>query len=371
MALRSDQSHINKMQELAVSNTDTTIEIQRDPSYYAVLKAANTIGYFAATYFTYKCAMHEYDWQLSTVCVVVSACWLVLTRIKIDHLLQTFFDVLSRIEIFFPVTVGIGLSAIALFAHSHPLVHYCAIAEVFGWLGIYVRYRANKAKFEKAGHGPVPVGTWINPPAEAMRPGDLILTSGMIAKDLHESVGHAETVLRMQDGSMKLFSSYMDRGAFLHDLNTVTILKEHGDYVLLHLKKPWDEAQQNQSAQIAIDMIATNKQWAAEENKKLSAFVKVLPISESQKHWIEKVFHATGYDWFGTFMGRPSKNHWTCISGCLELYHRMGVKTNVYGTGLLGFGTTLFDPVMPVRFLSDPAFHLVLKSERQKPSAEY
>ncbi|MBY0357535.1 MAG: hypothetical protein K2W82_05990 [Candidatus Obscuribacterales bacterium] len=46
----------------------------------------------------------------------------------------------------------------------------------------------------------------------------------------------------------------------------------------------------------------------------------------------------------------------------------MGVKTNSYGTGLLGFGTTLFDPIMPVRFLSDPAFQLLLKrSETTEP----
>lgn len=60
-------------------------------------------------------------------------------------------------------------------------------------------------------------------------------------------------------------------------------------------------------------------------------------------------------------MGRVAVDHWTCIGACLELYKRMGVRTNAYGTGLLGFGTTLFDPVMPVRFLSDPAFELITK----------
>jgi hypothetical protein len=41
----------------------------------------------------------------------------------------------------------------------------------------------------------------------------------------------------------------------------------------------------------------------------------------------------------------------------------MGVKLNNYGTGLFGFGTTMLDPIMPVRFLADPAFVLITQSE--------
>ena len=62
-------------------------------------------------------------------------------------------------------------------------------------------------------------------------------------------------------------------------------------------------------------------------------------------------------------MGRLTQDRWTCIGACLELYRRLGVPTASYGTGLLGFGTTLFDPIMPVRFLSDPAFRLLSHPE--------
>jgi hypothetical protein len=68
-------------------------------------------------------------------------------------------------------------------------------------------------------------------------------------------------------------------------------------------------------------------------------------------------------------MGRLAEDRWTCIGACLELYERLGVKTNTYGTGLLGFGTTLFDPIMPVRFLSDPAFRLLERETRPEASA--
>jgi hypothetical protein len=71
-------------------------------------------------------------------------------------------------------------------------------------------------------------------------------------------------------------------------------------------------------------------------------------------------------------MGRVTKDHWTCVGACLEVYERLGIKTNQYGTGLFGYGTTLFDPIMPVRFLSDPAFTLLTtndQTEKQPPEA--
>ncbi len=63
--------------------------------------------------------------------------------------------------------------------------------------------------------------------------------------------------------------------------------------------------------------------------------------------------------------GRRAPSHWTCIGACLELYSRLGVKTHHYGTGLLGLGTGLLDPIMPVRFLSDPAFVLLTEEDKK------
>src|ERR1700677_4438639 len=88
--------------------SDSTVQVQTTTNYFAVIKAANTVGYFSLIYLTWRFITHNFDWQLSTGCVVVSACWLVLTRIKVDHLLQTYFDVLSRIELELPVFVGAG-----------------------------------------------------------------------------------------------------------------------------------------------------------------------------------------------------------------------------------------------------------------------
>lgn len=311
-------------------------------------------------YLTWRFFTHRLDWQLSTGCVILSGSWLTLTRIKVDHLLQTYFDVLSRIEIQLPVVLGIVLSVVAIIAPAyHPIMHVIAIGEIAFWIWIFSLYRRNKSKFKKQGYGPVPLHTWVSPPAEVLKPGDLILTSGNIAKELHESVGHAEMVLQMPDGKLQLFSSYMDKGTCFHPLEELTGPDYKGHYVALHLRNPWTAEESAKATQIAQSMVAVDKQWAAEENVRLEKRVNILPLPEEWKSALKKIFHASGYDWFGTFMGRVADNRWTCIGACVELYHRMGVPINNYGTGLLGVGTTLFDPILPVRFLADPAFELI------------
>lgn len=353
---------------------EPSLELQTSPTvspaYYAFVKAANTVGYFLLLYLTMRFFRHRLDWQLSTGCVVLSGGWLALTRVKVDHLLQTYFDVLSRIELQLPVVLGLILSVVAIKARAyHPLFHVAALAEMAGWIYIWILYKRNQSKFKKQGYGPVPFNTWISPPASVLQPGDLLLTSGNIAKELHESVGHAEMILRMKDGSLGLFSSYMDKGTTIHPIEELTGPGYKGHYIGLHLRHPWSEAQQAEATTIAEQMIATNRKWAAEENVRVTKRIDFLPLPESMKAPLRKIFHASGYDWFGTFMGRVANNRWTCIGAALELYHRMSIKTNNYGTGLLGVGTTLFDPILPVRFLADPAFELITVNEAEAQPA--
>jgi hypothetical protein len=99
------------------------------------------------------------------------------------------------------------------------------------------------------------------------------LTSGNVAKGLHESVGHAEVVLKMPDGKMMLLSSNMDKGANLHPLEEVTGPSYKGHYVALHLAKPMTESKEREAAEIAEQLVAENKQWAEKENAKLSAAI--------------------------------------------------------------------------------------------------
>jgi hypothetical protein len=347
--------------------SEESVDLQTSSSYFSFVKAANTIGYLFLIHLTWRFLTHRHDWQLSAGCVVLSGCWLLLTRIKVDHLLQTYFDILSRIEVQLPVVFGVVLGVMALIAKAyHPFVHWLAVFEIFCWLYILSLYRRNKHKFKKQGYGPVPLNTWVNPPASVLEPGDLILTSGNIAKELHESVGHAEMILKMQDGRMMLFSSYMDKGTCFHPLADLTEPGYKGHYIGLHLRKPWTEEKAAQAAKTAEEMVAVDKQWAAAENIRVAKRIDFLPVSAQLKAKLKKLFHATGYDWFGTFMGRVATDRWTCIGACVELYNRMGVPINHYGTGLLGVGTTLFDPILPVRFLADPALSLITISEQSE-----
>ncbi|MDQ5933083.1 MAG: hypothetical protein QG574_367 [Cyanobacteriota bacterium erpe_2018_sw_21hr_WHONDRS-SW48-000092_B_bin.40] len=346
------------------SPAEPCIAVQRNSAYFDLVKAINTVCYFSLIWLTYKFLSHQLDWQLSGGCVLVSGAWLILTRIKVDHLLQTYFDVLSRIELQLPVVLGLSLSLLALFAKAlHPIVHVLALAEIACWIYLFILYRHNKARFKKQGYGPVPLNTIINPPAELLRAGDLLLTSGNVAKRLHESVGHAEVVLEDASGAKMLLSSYMDKGCTLHQLSDLTGPDYDGSYVGLHLQEPWSDEQKARAFAIAQEMVKSNRLWAEAENIRVLKRINFFPLPDWLSSKLKHFFHASGYDWFGTFMGRIAPDRWTCIGAAVELYKRMKVPINHYGTGLLGVGTTLLDPIMPVRFLADPALNLIEKDQ--------
>lgn len=346
------------------SPPQASIDVQKSSGYFDLVKAINSVCYFSLIWLTYKFVSHQLDWQLSGGCVLVSGAWLILTRIKVDHLLQTYFDILSRLELQLPVVLGLIMSTLALFAKAlHPIVHVLALAEIAFWIYLFALYRRNKARFKKQGYGPVPLNTLVNPPAEILQAGDLLLTSGNVAKRLHESVGHAEVVVEDGAGNKMLLSSYMDKGCTLHALSDLTGPTYDGHYVGLHLQKPWSTDDKAKAFAIAQAMVASNRRWAEEENIRVLKRINFFHLPDWLSSKLKRFFHASGYDWFGTFMGRIAADRWTCIGAAVELFRRMNVPINRYGTGLLGVGTTLLDPIMPVRFLADPALKIITKNE--------
>jgi hypothetical protein len=162
----------------------------------------------------------------------------------------------------------------------------------------------------------------------------------------------------------------MDRGAVLHPVAEFTSgVRRHGHYVVLRLRETPREEQVRRAEEIAREMLAENARWRTRINARRRRIVGRLPLPARSKAALARRVESSGYDWMGLFMGRLAPHRWTCIGACLELYRRLGVKTNAYGTGLLGFGTTLLDPIMPVRFLSDPAFRLVRRDDRDESGA--
>jgi len=337
---------------------------------YQLLKAADPIAYAALIWLTWRFLAGELHWRLAIGAVVLSGGWLVTTLVRMNHLFKSYFDVLSRLEFSIPWWLGVGLAGFAIFRTHHAPVRIVAAAELLAWALLLVLCRRNCKRYVRQGHGPLPAGCWVSPPAEVLRPGDLILTSGLVAATLRETVGHGETVIRTRTGEMESLSSYMDRGAVLHPVAEFTsAVRRHGHYVVLRLRDAPGEEQVQRAGQIAREMLAENARWRTRVNERRRRIIGRLPLPAGRKAALARRVESSGYDWMGLFMGRLAPHRWTCIGACLELYRRLGVRTNAYGTGLLGFGTTLLDPIMPVRFLSDPAFRLVRLDDREDSGA--
>jgi hypothetical protein len=334
-------------------------------TYHRVLKAADSTAYLGLFWLTWRFLDDRSHWDVPVGAAALSGCWLLLTFLRTRHLLKTYFDVLSRLEFTAPALLGVSLALFALVEGWPPALRGAAAGELVAWASLTALYRRNRRRYVRQGHGPLPSGCWISPPAEALAPGDLILTSGRVAAGLRESVGHGETVLRSPGGALESFSSYMDQGAVLHPVGEyASALRQHGHYVVLRLKDGLTDEQVRHAEQIAREMIAENRRWRDAVNARRRRILGRLPLPRRLREALAPRLESAGYDWVGLFMGRLAPHRWTCIGACLELYRRLGIPTDSYGTGLLGFGTTLLDPIMPVRFLSDPAFRLLSTPDR-------
>lgn len=334
---------------------------------YRLVKSATTVVYLCLLYLTWLFFDGGLDVRFGLGAVIVSGLWLIVTRAQIGHFFETYFDILSRIEVEVPLVMGSFLSSIAIFAALHDSIKLLAALEFVLWMRISMEYSKNKAKYEKQGYGPLPIGCWLSPPADALVAGDLMLTSGRVAANLHEGVGHGEMVIEEPNGEMKSFSSYMKDGLVLNPLDAIAkSSSESGYYIILRLTKPWTEDEKVKAAAIAHEMLLENAHWRDQTNAKRTKMIQSWPIPKSWKDYLLIHTRASGYDWLGLFMGRLAKEHWTCIGACLELYRRNGTKTNQYGTGLLGLGSTIFDPIMPVRFLNDPALRMLSLDDKRK-----
>lgn len=334
--------------------------------YPRLLKTSITLMQVAFLWLSYRILTGQLDSMVASAALVVSGFWLGLTALRLRSLLRTYFDHLSRLQILVPTVVGTLLAGLAIFAGKSTVFTALAAAELLGWLLVYIDYRRNRANYIIQGHGPMPKDAWVNPDAAALQPGDLILTSGRMAARLHDTVGHAELVIRSDDGRLHAFSAYMENGAVIHRLEAVTSkLRSHNvHYIALRLRKPLSEKQLCKAPAVALRLLALNAAWRDKTNHRRERLINSLPLPKSMKQWLVKKTHASGYDWAGLYIGTRAHDRWTCIAICLELLKTIGVPVGNYGTGLLGLGTGLFDPIMPVRLLGDKAYRLVDVNDR-------
>lgn len=339
---------------------------------YRLKKVATSFAYLLLIWLTWEWFHGNLSWDFSLSCVLVSAFWIALTFSELGHLFRTYFDTFSRLKMTIPITLGVVMSGLALWK-GVPELQIVAAVELVAWLAIYVLYRRNKRQYSIQGHGPLPKGAWINPPVEALTGNlELILTSGNMANRLHETVGHGEVAVKMPDGTVYLLSSYMEKGTVLQEAARVAnSLARKGHYIVLRLNAKLTADQQAMVPHLVKVLLAQNNAWRTQAQARRDRQINALPLPKAWKEKLRTKFRVTGYDWVGLFAGQRHTDHWTCVGVCLEFYHRLGIKTNDYGTGLLGLGTGLLDPIMPVRFLNDPAFRLLTEDDKRAFEARH
>lgn len=337
--------------------------------FYRLRKFLITSANLAVLWLMFKLVTGNLDWGLALGSVLLSGFWLGLTFYSLRSLLTTYYDWLSQWRIKLPLAAGVILSVVALIANDSLALRGIAVAELLAWVFVFVAWRRSVKNYVMTGHGLLPAGTWLNPPPEVILPGDMVLTSGRMAERMDQAVGHGEVAVMGEDGRLMLLSSYMQKGSVINKADQILrILVKRGEhYVVLRLRNPLTDEQVKRGWTIAQGMLCENIAWRQDIEVKRKRLIARLWLPAKAKAWllVKTEFTTTGYDWVGLFVGVKARNRWTCIGACAEWYHRNRVKMRHYGTGLLGIGTGLLDPIQPQRFLTDPALELLTDAHRE------
>jgi hypothetical protein len=227
-------------------------------------------------------------------------------------------------------------------------------------LGLYVlvlvMWRRNADLYERQGAGPLPKGTCLRVPASALRPGDVICTSGMMAKLLRQSVGHTELVIPWEGGIM-LFSAWFERGLCLTKPTSICKASDKNHYYVLRRRVPLTPLQCIALEAAAKVMLALNAAFI--ERTKAKRAKMWYPI----RAFLDWKFPVTGYDWVGKYCGRLAGDRWTCTGTYLEAMRRIGVSTIKLGRGMAGLGTGWFDFLNTEELRFDRDLVLVMDSD--------
>lgn len=327
-----------------------------------LLKTSIALMHVTLFWLSYHIITGGLDNVVASGALVVSGFWLGLTAMRLGTLLRSYFDHLSRLQIMIPTVCGALLAVLAIFSGNQHGLTAVAVLELIGWLAVFINYRKTRASYIEQDHGPLPKNAWVNPSHEALRPGDLILTNGrMTSRYLHDSLGHAEVVLADRKGRLHTLTAYMETGVRINRAEDVTrkLVEGRDHFVVMRLLKPLTDEQMRKAPGIAVHLRALNQAWTKRTNERRARIISYLPLPKSFKAWLTKKTHATGYDWAGLFIGTSAKDHWTCIAVSVEFLHQLNVPIGTYGTGMLGLGTGLLDPIQPVRLLGDKAYRLL------------
>jgi hypothetical protein len=335
---------------------------------YRLLKIGHSFAYLGLIVLTWRFAHHHaFDGQFTIGCTIISGLWLGITLLEMHQYLRTYYDSVSRLSLVIPTIIGGTLSTLALLTTTALPLRFLSVLLLVGWSLVFFEYQSHKRQYLRTGKQRwLPKETWLNPPSAAMQPGDLMLTYGRFAKAAGDPLGHGEKVISDLDGHLWALSSYMEKGVVIQPIEQVANARQSaGMYVILRLVEPLNERKLRVGWEIANFMLEENDRWRKNAQAQRDRFFNRLGrlVPQAVMTRLRKKFRVTGYDWAGLFIGHQSRAHWTCIACCEEWDERLSLPTQKQGTGLLGLGTGLFDPIMPVRFLEDKAYRLLTATD--------
>jgi hypothetical protein len=308
------------------------------------------------------------DWALGAVGLSGSLAGFVF--IRRHALFENFADPVNRLYLRAAFIAGGIVGVLAILLGGFAVISLLGAICLAFWGFLFLEYRENQELFIEINNGRAFKNTWLSVDAAYIRPGDLILTSGVIGPRVGMSVDHGELALRNKEGAMVCLSSHWQHGAVLNPLLKVTKgAVKNGPYYVARPNPELNERQANRLFEIALEMIEENGKWRAEEEVRRTRWINSLWLPQSMKERLLKKFLPDGYDWFGLVIGRRRKHCWTCIGACVEAYARLSkeeaqrgitiVKLRKYGVGLFGLGTGFCDPICPIRVATDPALRIL------------
>lgn len=323
----------------------------------------------------------------ATGCVLISGIWLVVTSLNFERLLETYCSWISRLQVQVPLVLGLSLNLAAFCAAGYAYSNgdlkldsgwrwllAVAAAEMVLWSLVYWKFCQNKKLYERQKHGPLPAKVWINPDRSVMTPGTFMLTAGdLFAPKMHDAVDHAELVINdpaKPKTRYEALSSWIAHGTVINHLRRITMGVREKDsfWIALRPVTPFTEEEQQVLFDIAHQMKQENVDCISKWQPRIDWFIGMMPLPREWKDKIKARLQWDGYDYLGVIVGLRRKHTWTCFGSTLEAYFRLCKEMERrgrprkflrhYGSGALGIGTGIFDPLVVVRLLDEPELHL-------------
>lgn len=342
--------------------------------------------------------LQEY-FGLYTACVVIAAISLVTILSALKFRLNTLFTAPSRVWIIWPIRIATMANLIAFIiavsqVNNQLLILLPLIGEL-GFLRLYLLYRETLSEYPTDWNGVNPKNALHNAPIEMIEPGDSIVSGHGGARKEGSSGGHAEKVGRNKYGRLVTYSSYMNAGVAERDLEKqIARWNEAGEryFVLKPVDpktgelNPLTEEEIERQDEFFQEMWWVNKTEQARVNRKRRNIIRRLPISLSQKKWLVKKRHWTGYNWrallrqdFSNFrklkqdeLPYPTRKAWTCVSAVVELDYALGRVARSFGLDIFGltFGVVKM-AIRPLELFYDPAHRYLNQDDGKAYEAKH